>query len=544
MSLRRFAALRLIALWAILAGFGTLRAQPVGYQVPDGRRHFIVLFDTSASMWGSATKRRSLDRAVETLAQTLFEGGALKGVPRYRQGKDLLSVVHFGFDRSRDHHKAYERLRTATLGIDYVRPLVSASASTSRESFVRTFQVSQADKTNINALAWAIPLGLNAARLGSGVAVQKTYVILVNDAQLNDGSLALERFTLGVWLGDAGHARLEQAERAQSQNVRLTNGQGAMIPLASAPFGSGRNLISVSAFEAQSVPSMAKAGSLSKLRPLEGAGLDWVSTPKGTRLEVTFDVPKELRDRKASLSAAVEGSPSVQVDLSARTSAVLPLSPDFAGETVKLVLRPQIQATNELLGAQTFTIPFEEPVRLPNSDESSAARRGRLFWWLVLVGGVVGGAVTFYRHGWLLSHFAVRLPGFAGAFPLAPLSQTRSERLAVRLPVGEGDAAFWLVAPTGWIRRAFYARGHVEWDGRLAARGYPADTLVLSLAELPETLELIWRERPEEATTAKLAIERRLLFFPVHRSEVIVRFSALPRLSPNRRIPDVPSTSR
>lgn len=521
------------------------KGQAIGLTVPDGTRHFVVLFDTSASMWATGTKRRALDAACEDLAAALYDGsGELKDIPSFRTGKDLLTIVHFGFDRSRDHARAYERLRYATLRDDFVQVQTPTTSSLRRKEFLRTFEVTQANKTNINALGWAFPLGIGAARVSPETRVQNTYVILVNDSQINDGSIALERLTLGHWLGEAGRQTLAHAEEEQSANVQLVNNLGSAMPLVSKQFGRDQNMVTVAAFQARPVTSIRKAASVSNLKPLEGLSAGWITQAGKTRLSISFKVPDELRGKHAILSASVGNKGAMtQLELKRATTAEVALSPDFADETARIVLRPELAAQNPLLGTQVFTIPYEELVKLPSSPESSAAKRNRAFIWFLLAVGVAWGGITFYRHGWLLSHLRIRLPGYAPPFELPPLSQNRAARFAVRIPAGNGETALVLLPPSGLIHKLFYKEAIACWDPQLRAVGLGEDVTQVNLADLSAPLHLEWRDRPVESTTARVTIQRKLFFFPPHQLEILVRFAALPRLSGNGRILGGDSTS-
>jgi len=536
---------RLLTILLLIGMMATAFGQVAGFAVPDGSRHFVVLFDTSASMWSTPTKRRMLDTACNELADALFAGhGSLAGIPRFRAGKDLITIVHFGFDRQRDANRAYERLAMATLGEDYVRVATQTTLQLSRESFLEAFNVRQADKTNINALAWAIPLGLSRSKVGLGTSVQNTYVVLVNDSQLNDGSIALERLTLGHWLGPLGRANLAAAESEQAKYVRLVDDQGAPLPIVSEPFGRDRDMVTISAFRAQSIPSLNAAVAAQKFHPLEGIAANWVRRGSKTRLSVSFNVPAELRDRQAMLSARVgDKGAMTSVRLERSTTAEIDLSPDFADENAKIVLRPELTSSNEILGTQTFTIPYEELVHLPSSPESSAAKRKRTFFLFLVGAGVFWTLATVYRHGWLISHIRLRLPGYAPPFNLPPLSQMRNARFVVRVPSGNGETALVIIPPSGLIRRLFYKDSVASWDSNLYVGGHPQGETSANLGELRRPLELKWRDRPPEATVARVVIERKLPVASPHRLEILVRFAALPRLSGNRRILGEDSTS-
>jgi len=537
---RRFST-AIILIGAVAMGKG----QMTSLAVPDGTRHFIVLFDTSASMWATGTKRRALDTASQDLASALYDGsGDLKAIPTFRTRKDLLTVVHFGFDRSRDHARAYERLRYANLRDDFVRVQTPTTSKLDKEGFLRSFEVTQANKTNINALGWAFPLGIGAARVRPETNVQNTYVILVNDSQINDGSIALERLTLGHWLGNAGRQNLAHAEEEQSANVQLVNNLGNALPLVSKQFGRDQNMVTVAAFQARPLTSINKAALVSHLKPLEGLSVRWTKQGDRNRLSISFEVPNELRGKRADLSASVGNKgAATEVVLERTTTAEVPLSPDFADETARIVLRPELSAENPLLGTQVFSVPYEELVRLPSSPESSAAKRNRAFFWFLLAAGAAWGGITFYRHGWLLSHLRIRLPGYAPPFDLPPLSQNRAARFAVRVPAGNGEAALVLLPPSGLVHKLFYKESAVSWDSQLRAVGLNEDVTQIDLAGLGGPLHLEWRDRPQESTTARVIVERKLLFFPTHRLEILVRFAALPRLSGNRRILGGHSTS-
>ena len=185
---------------AILALSATTRAQQAEISIPDGPRHFIVLVDSSWSMIANSmrpappsTKREALATAERYLASLLYEPGRIVKGPWYRSNRDLVSIVHYGIDHERRADMAYIRLKDARLDEDYARLIERANPNLSRERFLKALRPTL--HTNLNVLAWALPVGLAAARVPTRRPVEETFVILLNDMQMNDGSMVLEANT-------------------------------------------------------------------------------------------------------------------------------------------------------------------------------------------------------------------------------------------------------------------------------------------------------------------------------------------------------------
>jgi hypothetical protein len=495
--------------------------------VPEGPRHFIVLVDTTASMSSRISgpnpwaKAQHLEQAEKLLGRALFHGSIHLRIPRYRAHQDLLTVIKYGIDKYRDSAHAYQRLKWADLTRDYIRRDVFARSGMTESQFRSALKVPQRDRTNLNVVAWAVPMALSAARVDPGRPVQDTYIVLLNDAQLNAGSVALEAFELGQWLGPVGTSELVKAQQLEEQNVRLTNARGAMTPLASNNVGGGKSLISIAAFEAAPLTTDAAASRLEQLTPLERLDIG----RSGPLLSIAFNPPRALRGHQATIR--LEGTVSVNavsVDLEDRTTAQLGVPADADDKPATLVLTPLFQASNPILGQQEFTVSYRQQIVVPSSG---AARRRFLANLATLLAVILFPSLVIWIYFQIFAarEVQLRLMGYAVPFKLPPLSQNQRVRYEVRVPSWPEDIAAEIVIPGKFVRRLFYRDFAIRWDQKLQLQTFPPETTESNGAGLPRVLRFVWKPGTDPSYEVSIRLARRLPFVKAQQIDLTIGFS-------------------
>lgn len=494
-------------------------AQQPAVRIPEGRRHFIVLVDSSASMTARSmppappnTKRKALMAAERELASTLFDSNHIVKGPWYRKGVDLLTVIQYGIDTKPRADLAYLRLKDAKLDDDYVRRVIGARSDVSRKRFLAALNPKV--HTQLNILAWALPLGLSAAAVPQE-QVQDTYVILLNDAQMNDGSMVLEKHTMGMHLNPGARAKLAAREQLVESSVRLTGKAGFSSAWLEKSFGQDSDMVVITAFKAAPTTTTSEAEGMAKYNPLDSLRVD----AGVSGLTASFNPEPELQGSDASLSI---GSGHVTA------SRELILSPHNSvsfsgvdGQRGLVVLAVNKSASNPVLGIQKFQVLYEQTVVLPSS-----ARTRLILGVMALFSVGICLAVWAYYHAVIAKHFKLWLPGYVTSFELPAISQSATSRYIVRQPVGNGEAAAALTLPPHFIRALFYRDATLRWDQKLCLGGN-SDAETAKLSQLPRVAKLLWKDRPASSGEFTLSIERKLKSGRNQKAKINVRFLAL-----------------
>ncbi len=458
------------------------------------------------------TKRKALAAAERELASYLFEPNHVVNGPWYRNGKDLLTVVQYGIDSLPRADLAYLRLKDARLDDDYVRKVIGAQSNVSRKQFIAALNPKV--HTNLNVLAWALPLGLTTAAVPNQ-QVQETYVILLNDAQMNDGSMVLEKHTLGLHLNQAAREKLAKQENLVEKSIRLTGKYGFSSAWFEKPFGEGTDLVVITAFKAVPTTTAAAAEGMGKLNPLDNLSIDGGITG----LSASFDPESELNGARANLTIqSGKDKSSSNFILSPHTRTTLGLVPGQQGTATLAIAK---SASNPLLGTQQFEVHFKQPILLP-----SGVRSRSFLALIVLLAGVVGVASWAYYHLVTAKHFKLWLPGYVTSFELPAMSQGATSRFIVRQPVGNGELAAVLTLPKGIVRALFYRNATLRWDPKLSLVGH-AEAEMAKIALLPSVAKFVWLDRPASSGEFVLSIERPLRSGRNQRAKINVRFLAL-----------------
>jgi hypothetical protein len=438
----------------------------------------------------------------------------------YRPNRDLITIVEYGFDRNGAANSAYKRLKWASLGEDYVRPTTKGRSNLSRDEFRARLRPRR--RTHLNVLAWALPLGLDAAAVPTGTPVQDTFVLMLNDAQMNDGSMVLERYTMGQHLNGPARTRLQRKEEQFAENVLLTDADGAPGAIKQVAFGPSTDKVVLTIFRAMSKVSKNAALPYADLDPLDGVDLDW--TWGG--LHVSTSTPRELNGMSGSVRIDGKvGHASAPVKLDRGASATIPnLSKEGAGQAAMLSLAVTRASVNPILGRQTFNIVFSREVLVPAS--SGLARY--LLWSLGILG--LAGLGWAYHQRFVARHFRVWLPDYTLPTSLPPLSNDVTTHFSSRVPKFDGEEAAWIELPHAFVRRLFYRDSILRWDERLSVLGL-GDTTQAKLTSLPRFVTFVWSGRPASGGEYDLVVERPKPGGRNHRLKATVRFLSLPQLT-------------
>jgi len=460
------------------------------------------------------TKRKALAAAEKQLMSMLFDSGAVVPGTWYRRGQDLISVVQYGIDTKPHAEQAYLRLKDARLDGDYVRRVVQAETKLSRQRFQAA--LNPKIHTHLNILAWALPMGVSAAAV-PGRQVQETYVILLNDAQMNDGSIVLEMRTMGMHLNDAARQKLAAKQKLIDDSIRLTGKNGFSGAWFEKSFGDGMDRVVITAFKADPTTTASAAEPYLKLQPLDS--LTFEDSREG--LKASFDPGELLRGSSAFLSIA---GPKAE----ASKSLILANHDELAlkkieGQHAVASLAIRKSSSNPVLGQQQFQVVYEQPVLLP-----AGARTRSFFLAFLSLAAVVALAVWGYYHAMLARHFRLWLPGYVTSFELPPVSQRIASRHIVRLPTETGELAAVLTLPSPLIRAIFYRQATLRWDPKLRLLKAPATLEIKDLMHLPTVTKLVWHDRPPTAGEFELTIERPAKNGRNQRAKINVRFLSLP----------------
>lgn len=488
--------------------------------VPPGRRHFVVLVDSSHSMVADSrprnAKRQALNEAENALGRMLYSDGW------YRPGKDLITVVQYGFGTTGAANQAYKRLHGASLGDDYTRRIVGHDSNLSAANFKTALRPRA--RTQLNVLAWAMPMGLAAAAPPPGTDIQETFVIMLNDAQMNEGSILLEKVTLGKHLNPTARQRLQASERKLADLVRLTDADGQPGAYKQLSFGPEADPIVITIFKAISRSSAAGAEKLKGLDPLDGVDVDWNGL---STLEVSFAAPNEIRGRKAKVridGQVGHASGEAELGMGSRGS-IAGVSVNGAGTPAHLSLLVEGRSQNELLGSQVYNAVFEREVLVPDSP-FAASRIGRTI--LIILGlGLIGTGIWAWYQRNVARHFKFWLPDYALPGVLPALSQEAGSHFTSRVPRYDGDEAAWLELPHPWIRSLFYRGATVQWDDRLEVQGFAGATEA-PIGRLPRFVSFQWAGRPSSGGEYDVIISRPASKQRNQRMKATVRFLALP----------------
>jgi hypothetical protein len=504
---------------AVIALYGKCCAQQGTIRIPEGRRHFIVLVDSSASMVARSlppappgTKRKALAAAERDLASYLFTPDRIVKGRWFRRGQDLITVVQYGIDSKPHADRAYLRLKDARLDSDYVRRILRADTNVDRKHFVAALHPKL--HTNLNILAWALPLGLSISA-APGRPVQDTFVILLNDAQMNDGSMVLEKHTMGMHLNETARQKLASAEKLVDASVQLTGKAGLSSTWFEKSFGQGSDLVVMTCFKANPTTTTSAAARYMAVNPLDSLRLEESGSGLIARLEPQPD--------QHSLSAALSlqaGNQATYGRFVLNPGSTVKLK-GIAGQRAVATLSVTQVASNPVLGRQEFQIVYREPVLLPAGTRTRAV----LCWILIAVLALAGGAWC-YGQLTVARHFQLWLPGYVTSFELPALSQCATSRYIVRQPADNGELAAVLTLPSPLIRELFYRNATLRWDGKLSLKRFP-DTEMAKMNKLPKIAEFVWRDRPAAAGEFNLNIERPSRTGRNQRAKICVRFLAL-----------------
>ncbi|HWD39811.1 MAG TPA: hypothetical protein VG944_13260 [Fimbriimonas sp.] len=522
-----------VGLWAA-ATVGAW-AQVSGFSVPDGPRHFIVLVDSSFSMEATSqkptppgAKRAALRRAEDALASLLFDRGSeVPNQPWYRKGRDLLSVLYYGIDRQSQAASAYLRLRYADLGQDYMRVGALHSSSATKARFRKLLH--PPFRTQLNILAWAMPLGVRSAAVSEHMSVQQTYVILLNDAQMNDGSMVLEDSTLSRHLSANVRQRLQQRQRQFTQLVRLTDANGQPQPLLTRGFGEYRDQVVITAFRATPTTTAAAVAKYEPVRALASSSV----FRRGNTPAAVIQPPSLLRGRQAEvrLDGDHVNVASKPFRLADRNSVALSLGrapADSTAATLRLAVLDH--ASNPLLGQQAFDVNFDKAVVLPEGPGTLAAKV-RYWGILVLAAGLAFAAAGWYAYHRLVArHFRLWLPDYSQGLSLPPMRQGGTVHYITRMASSQSEAAAYLELPSPLIRRLFYPALRVHRDPRLVLLRAPSladEATSVVTPDLPRFLELVWIERPLSAGMFDLSIEQQTRSGKSLLVQATIRFSGM-----------------
>lgn len=429
--------------------------QQASVEIPDGTRHFIVLVDRSRSMvsasprvGGSARKAAALEQAENALAEMLFDKGW------YRPSRDMITVEHFGVDFAHDAGRAYMRLANARLHEDYIGKPLGAAKSVSRSRFLEALRPKQ--RTCLNVLGWALPIGLREAALDASHTVQRTYVIVLNDAQMNDGSIVLERLSLDLRLNRQTYQELQRADEVLNAECRLTDAQGNPGAMSQERFGNEHDPVVITVFEVRSVATQKAAAPAAKLDALDPLTLSWA----GNRLRVRWASPPEIQGNSGALVVGCSGqTESSSVHLDGRDGVLLNRPRAWGdGEAANVRLIAYGQAVNPILGSQKYAVVYRTSTHLPGVARSA----GSTLAWVLFLGIIGAGAFGW----WYLRNVArlIRIWSLDVEHPLElpSIHQGGTVQLSSRVPAPERSTVLYVELPPKILRHTLFRNAYME----------------------------------------------------------------------------------
>ena len=183
-----------------LVGFSGRTAAQIA-TIDAGPVRFVVLVDRSGSMKSErfGPKVLNLEHAKAELLRALLLGGkSALGIPRFRPGRDVVTAGRFGIDQGGESSKAYLRLDRARLDDDYLHISYPASRHPTYDGLAKAIDPGPGPELrNLNVLAWAVPMAFARMPPPTDDTTQMTYLVMLNDAQMNEGSIVLENQNLG-----------------------------------------------------------------------------------------------------------------------------------------------------------------------------------------------------------------------------------------------------------------------------------------------------------------------------------------------------------
>lgn len=512
---------RLVARWPCLLALLLARAASAQeVAVPEGETRFMVLVDRSWSMVGGkesriperqrrrAQKQSNFQHAVDAIVGALLDGPSggesRLNLPRFQPGRDTVVVGRFGTDSGADSSQAWARLGDVRMD-EYLQVVYSPTGQPTRQGLRDSLSPGWPLR-NLNILAWAVPMGFARMRPAPGQRVQTTYLVMLNDAQMNEGSIGLENEMYRPKLSTGAGATLDRAVADLIGHVRFVKERDQGLPgaVGRATFGDGEGMIVATVYK---VVPVGRGEGVPQGKPRE-VRAEWVREGTGWRLDASALAPEGTQGGEARLSL---GSQDGQWGPSDRRLGVslADRRPEAKGYALPVTLTLANDYPDPLLGVSRYTATYRDIAWVPPSP----AAKGGLFQ-AVLVGlaafavaSVLAVWVGWRR--WLTRDFKITLPGGGAALDLPPLSGTRAVEGWTRVPRTVDETAFVLWGPSRLVGRFFYRKATVRWDPRrLRVAGLDASGEA-RVRDLPRYASFVWVARDGGTENTTLQIVRR-----------------------------------
>ncbi|AIE86031.1 hypothetical protein [Fimbriimonas ginsengisoli] len=320
-------------------------------QSDTGPRHFIVLVDASRSMHHGtaedAVRRRNASRDAmegEVFAHLARHGfPAAKGrptVPPYRKGVDYVSLIRYGVvtnsKASPNQNELAAQLRRSKLPHDFIHADVRLSLKF--DPFRLRASLPYVGNSDLapywyGPQSWARTYGLLEARAGKAREIQRTYLLLISDDQVNDSTLSTEAVTLDRLVRETNEDPAAKRRRF-ADRYRLTDGTGSDGVIYEQAYPTkGDPVVWASLQEVVARERSALEQKGESLLPFKSAAARWFSSKSDRpEAEVAFRLAPEFTSWLASADS-FEGS--VEVEAGDRRQT-LPLDLDRPFDHVRL----------------------------------------------------------------------------------------------------------------------------------------------------------------------------------------------------------------
>lgn len=472
--------------------------------------HYILLIDASGSMVTSEEKKSVFEKALnQTLLRKLYQEGFGETIPAFVPAEDYLTLHHFGVVTG-ESSTAFSRLHEYDLLTQFIHTAIIRKKGISSE--VLRAQLFPAQFYQYTIMSWAKQLAmLQSEPVSSDDVSNRTFLVMVHDAQPNENSLAAEVEMVYHHARETHDKALFKVNEIDSA-YRFTDGNGNNKPAWSERLQGATNAYAVVFVEAYEVISSSQskweAGGL-QLHPVESLDIRWSkasgTAPQGTltaTLNKSFtDWIKQAQASPISLSVEADGQkisqPSLEVPFTVQGS--LSCSPRLFNADLDVSL----SQTDKLLGKRNLNYNYTQAIAAPLPFRCTL---GFIFSTalIVLLGILLIAALVYYvYYRFYATHLEIQIPGV-----LMPISLRRRVQIAAPaqlVPQRELEALS-LKLPNLLKQCLFYRGATVTLAAGDGPKVYWANRDVDRL-DLPSSYEYVsayWERLPDKPSSVTL----------------------------------------
>ncbi len=400
--------------------------QRLRLQLQDHPNHYILLIDASGSVVAKRPKARNFRQALDETVDHLFDQGFGADIPAFVPGEDLLTLHHFGVvpHEAATLQEAYRRLQDYVLPESLIHPQFVRRRAISREELAE--RIRPQTYYFLTVLLWAKALALDASRppAGDDPKANRTFLIVVHDAEPNDGTLQGELNLIDIWGDAAGvvQSREKIVEIGKNYDLSDVGASGRPLWRSVVKVEEDTPPVFIEAYEVRSREQTSWQQRLAVTEPFAGLELGWTresgDQPEG-RLRLAFAsgfLAQLTGDPEPTGSVALTGegiegkAPWVAVpelELPVQHAGPLACMP----KQVTAVLNLTLTRDDALLGTRTLYYSARQTLSTPVPFHCGIPYLLlRLF--LVLLVLLTAGTVAyllFYRV--VATHMTIKVPG-------------------------------------------------------------------------------------------------------------------------------------